>query len=73
MNAKHAAALKGFDALPDSAGVQAPVVGALFSTTVCTVWRWSKDRVLPAPFKVGGTTLWRVGELRKLLRQRTGA
>lgn len=61
------AALHHFDKLPDSASARAPVVAALFSVSVPTVWRWSRDGLLPAPTKHGGVTLWSVRELRLVL------
>jgi hypothetical protein len=58
------AALRGFDSLPDSAGVRAPVVAALNNVTPVTVWRWAKCGLLPKPDKCGGVTTWNVGKLR---------
>lgn len=63
------AALEHFDKLPDSAGARVPVVAALFSVSVPTVWRWARDGHLPAPMKRGGVTLWRVGDLRRALSE----
>lgn len=60
-------ALKNFDLLPDSANVRQPVVEALFGISSTTVWRRSKNGLLPKPIKLGGTTVWSVGELRKAL------
>lgn len=61
------AALQNFDLLPNSAGARAPVVAALFSVSVPTVWRWTRDGRLPAPTKRGGVTLWSVAALRKTM------
>lgn len=59
-------ALTQFDSLPDSAHVRLPVVRALHSISVPTVWRWVKTGQLPAPVKLGpNTTAWRVGDLRR--------
>jgi predicted DNA-binding transcriptional regulator AlpA len=63
------AALQHFDKLPDSAGARAPVVAALFSVSLPTVWRWSRDGRLPAPTKRGGVTLWNVGALRQAMAE----
>jgi hypothetical protein len=60
-------ALQHFDKLPDSAGARVPVVAALLSVSIPTVWRWSRDGLLPAPTKRGGVTLWNVGALRQAL------
>jgi len=57
-------ALLNFDQLPGSALVRLPVVAALFSVSVATVWRWSRSGELPKPTHVGGLTFWRVDELR---------
>ncbi len=61
-------ALKYFDELPASAGVDAEVVGALLSCGVLTVWRMAADGRLPKPRKLSGRmTRWNVGELRKAI------
>ena len=60
-------ALQHFDKLPDSATARAPVVAALFSVSIPTVWRWTRDKRLPAPTKRGGVTTWSVGALRLIL------
>jgi len=62
-------ALQHFDKLPDSAGARVPVVAALFSVSIPTVWRWTRDRRLPAPTKRGGVTLWNVGALRRCMSE----
>ena len=68
MNQGQAAALRGFDELPDSAGVRLPVVQALFGVSAPTVWRWSRKAVIPAPTKRGGVALWNVGALRMAMQ-----
>jgi hypothetical protein len=68
MKQVHAAALSGFDSLPDSASVRLPVTGALFGVSAPTVWRWSRQGILPAPTKRGGVALWNVGELRQAMK-----
>lgn len=65
-------ALQHFDKLPDSASARVPVVAALFSISVPTVWRWARDGILPAPTKRGGVTLWNVGELRHAMAATEG-
>ena len=59
------AALAQFDKLPDAAQVRVPTVAALHGVSVVTVWRWSKNGLLPAPSKRGGVTSWSVGALRR--------
>jgi predicted DNA-binding transcriptional regulator AlpA len=63
-----AADLKAFDTLPESAKARVNTVAALYAVSVPTVWRRVKQGVIPAPHKVGGTSVWRVGELRQALR-----
>jgi len=58
--------LQHFDRLPDSATARAPTVAALFSVSIPTVWRWTRDGILPAPTKLGGVALWSVGKLRQV-------
>lgn len=67
MNTRDEARLAGFDELPASAYVRLPIVAALFSISVSTVWRWSRMGNLPAPVRTGRTTLWKVGDLRSTL------
>lgn len=68
MKQSHATALSGFDSLPDSASVRLPVVQSLFGISAPTVWRWSRQDLLPAPTKRGGVALWNVGELRRAMQ-----
>lgn len=62
--------LAQFDKLPDSAHVRLPVVVALFDVSVPTVWRWTRKGVLPTPLRLGRSTMWPVGELRKVIAAR---
>jgi hypothetical protein len=55
----------GFDCLPNSAQVRLGVVTALFAVSVSTVWRWTNRGVLEVT-RVGGTTRWNVGALRRV-------
>ena len=64
-------ALSSFDSLPDSAHVRVPTVAALYGVSIVTVWRWAKNGSLPAPTKRGGTTAWRVGDLRRAMSPAT--
>jgi predicted DNA-binding transcriptional regulator AlpA len=59
--------LKDFDELPNAAAVDVRTVAALCACNVATVWGRSKHGGLPAPRKIGGSTRWNVGELRKVL------
>jgi predicted DNA-binding transcriptional regulator AlpA len=62
-------AIKGFDALPDSAGVRLPVVCAVLGCSPATVWRHVRIGLLPAPRKVSPkVTTWPVGALRAILK-----
>jgi len=66
-------ALKNFDSLPDSASVRQPVVEALFACSSSTVWRRVNSGLIPKPKKIGSTTIWNVGELRKELNKLDGS
>lgn len=69
MNASHVAALEGFDRLPDSSHVRAPVVAAILGVSVPTVWRWSAAGKLGQPTRPSkGTTAWNVGAVRGLMK-----
>ncbi|WP_075360423.1 helix-turn-helix transcriptional regulator [Caballeronia sordidicola] len=59
--------LSQFDTLPDAALVNVRTVAALCDCNVATVWYRSNSGVLPKPRKLGGSTRWNVGELRKSL------
>ena len=66
-NQGHTGSLEAFDALPNAANVRLPVVAALFSVSVATVWRWCKAGHIPKPIRIGGVALWNVGALRAFL------
>lgn len=34
-----------------------------FDCAVSTVWRWTKNGVLPKPLKIGGMTRWRADDV----------
>jgi predicted DNA-binding transcriptional regulator AlpA len=60
--------LNQFDALPDSAHVQARTVAALVGVSEATVWRMVKRGTLPTPKKFSErATRWNVGELRRAM------
>lgn len=59
--------LKNFDHLPDAAGVGVETVAALMECSVSAVWDRTKKGLLPSPIKIGGSTRWNVGKLRKVL------
>ena len=59
--------IRSFDDLPDAAHVDVKVVAALFGKSVSSVWRDSKNGLIPSPVKFGGATRWRVGKLRRAL------
>lgn len=58
-----------FEFLPDCAIVRLPVVRQLFGISSPTVWRWSKNGLLPAPIRVAGITGWQVGAIREALNK----
>lgn len=59
--------LKSFNDAPDTAKARVNTVAALFGVSVPTVWRRARAGLIPAPHKIGGTTVWNVGDLRKAL------
>jgi len=60
--------LSRFDGLPDAAFVRVETVASLYSVTPASIWRWSRDRRIPRPRKLGpAVTAWNVGELRRAL------
>jgi len=63
-------ALTLFDELPDSAKVRVRVVAALEGCCTATVWRRVQFGLLPPPERIGNTTAWRVGDLRRTWAQR---
>ncbi len=60
--------LASFDALPDSAMVQARTVAGMLGVSQATIWRWAKNGVLtPRKIPGGRATRFSVGEIRPLL------
>lgn len=59
--------LSRFRHLPDEARVRQPVVLAILSVGSTTLWRRTRAGQFPAPIRVGNTSTWRVGDLRKAL------
>ena len=59
--------LANFDALPDSARAQLPVVCELYAISPATAWRRVRAGLIPPPIKEGGGTRWIVGDLRRSL------
>ena len=59
--------LANFDALPDSARAQLPVVCELYAISPATAWRRVRAGLIPAPIREGGGTRWIVGDLRRSL------
>ena len=60
-----------FDALPDDAYLrESQIVGTLVPVSSSTWWRMVKNGKAPAAIKLStGTTVWRVGDLRKWLKE----
>jgi predicted DNA-binding transcriptional regulator AlpA len=59
--------LKSFNDAPDTAKVRVNTVAALFGVSIPTVWRRARAGLIPAPHKIGGTTVWNVGDLKRAL------
>lgn len=38
-------------------------VAEFLGVSVCTVWRWLKRGIIPAPVKLGGSTAWIAEEI----------
>ncbi len=57
-------AFANFDALPSDARVSVGTVAAVFDVSEPTVWRWTRKGLLPKPERRGGTTRWKVGEIK---------
>jgi len=58
-----------FESLPDCAIVRLPIVRQLFGISSPTVWRWSKNGLLPTPIRVAGITGWQVGAIKLALKR----
>lgn len=64
---KSTQSLATFDSLPDAAAVDVRTVAALCGCSIAATWDRARRGVLPKPRKIGGSTRWNVGELRKVL------
>ncbi len=60
-------ALETFPFLPDEARVEIRVLCALFGRSRPSIWRDVARGSLARPVKVGGSTRWRVGDVRAAL------
>lgn len=62
-----------FQSLPDCAFVDARVVCPLYGISMATLWRRIAQGLVPQPVKLSvRSTRWRVGDLRKHLREVAG-
>ena len=61
-------ALANIGEMPDEALVTQSVVEGLAGCSAATVWRRVKSGLLQPPIKIGRTSRWRLGPLRKALR-----
>ncbi len=34
-----------------------------WSCSRATIWRWSKEGLIPKPYKIGGSTRWKLSEI----------
>ena len=62
--------LDEFEALPDYALIRVDTVAKVYGVSIVTVWRWTKNKVIPASIKRGGTTGWNVGDIRRHIANR---
>jgi predicted DNA-binding transcriptional regulator AlpA len=60
-------ALETFPFLPDAALIEIRVVSALLGRSKASIWRDVERGRLAPPVKVGGSTRWRVGDVRAAL------
>ena len=59
-----------FDERPDSGFVSVSELAEVYAVSVDTVWRWARQKRIPAPVKLGpNTTRWSVGAIRQALSQ----
>jgi len=61
-------ALARFSSQPNDGLVDVRVVAALLGRSTASVWRDAANGRLSKPIKVGGSTRWRVGDVRAALR-----
>lgn len=59
--------LAAFEKAPDAAKVRVNTVAALYGVSEVTIWRRARAGLIPAPTKIGGTTVWSVGDVRRHL------
>lgn len=62
-------AFENFSAIPDEARIRVGTVAAVLGVSIPTVWRWTRQGLLPKPERRGNTTRWMAGEIR---HKRTG-
>ena len=62
--------IRDYNSLPDSSWVSNKDLRALTGKSRATVYRWTKQGILPAPVKLGNSqNLWRLGDIRAILQQ----
>lgn len=59
-------AVQNLDKLPDEARVNVKVVGTVLGIGDSTVWAWAARGLIPPPCKIGGTSRWTLGLIRKI-------
>ncbi|MBB5467236.1 putative DNA-binding transcriptional regulator AlpA [Paraburkholderia sp. CI2] len=59
--------LSTFASLPDEARVDVHVVAALYGIATPTVWQRVRDGSIEKPQKIGASSRWVVGRLRRAL------
>lgn len=59
-------AAQHLDKLSDDARIDVKSVAAILGIGVSTVWNWASRGLLPAPSRLGRTTRWRAGTIRKI-------
>lgn len=60
-------AAQNFSKLPDDARIDVKSVAAVLGIGKSTVWNWVARGLLPAPSRLGRTTRWAAGSIRKIV------
>ena len=56
------------DTFPDDARVDVRTTAIFLGVGISTIWDWTKSGRLPQPTRIGRTTRWRLGDIRRIAR-----
>lgn len=59
-------AAQNLAALPDEARLDVRTVATILGCGVSTAWAWAANGTIPKPTKIGRTTRWRAGDIRRI-------